>query len=1132
MIVPNYFEDLQMLHENTLPDRAYYIPASRRMDNLAEHREESDRFQLLNGEWMFRYFPSVHELEDEFFRPEFDQDAAGFEGRPVPAVWQSYGYDRQQYTNYRYPFPVDPPYVPVDNPCGAYIRDFDYRKDPAAPRAYLNFEGVDSCFYLWLNGEYVGYSQVSHATHEFDITERVKEGLNRLAVLVLKWCDGSYLEDQDKFRMSGIFRDVYILKRPENIIFDYFINTDLRGYKGKPGGGKDTENPAGVNGAEDRGSGKDAENPAGVKDAEGCGTGKDVEDRSGGKDAEGAGNGKAFVDIRLQYRGEPLGVTASLFDAGNRLVTKESFTGKGRLEVPCPVLWNSEEPCLYTLLLETGQEVITEHVGFREVGIRGNVLLINGNKVKLRGVNRHESDPETGCVVDVGHILRDLRMMKQNNFNAIRTSHYPNVPYFYELCDKYGFFVIDEADNESHGPWQLCYSRDTDEERAARWNELISDNPAFNEATLDRTMKMVRRDKNRPCVIIWSMGNECGYGCTFEEALKWTKAYDPGRLTHYESAYYKGRRRKYDYSDIDLYSRMYPQFQDVIDYAEGSPDKPFLMCEYCHAMGNGPGDLEDYQELIEKYDCLCGGFVWEWCDHAVYKGVAENGKDMYFYGGDHGELLHDGNFCMDGLVYPDRRPHTGLLEFRNVHRPARVVKYDQEKGILTIRNMLNFMDLRDAVEISYSFSCDGICIKEGSLLAARAPVCDAEGSLAAAGVPVCDAEGSTAAAGVPACDTEGIPASAEGSDSAPGFPSIPPRCCGDFPLKLEVPEKGRCFLRIMYTAKNGAGLLEKGAELGFDEIPLKNRDGRNQQALGWIWKTLRSDNYVSISLAEEGRNFVLYSDALGFQYVFDRFRGLFRSLSFPGWELLERPMDISIWRAPTDNDIGIRKEWEKAFYNRAVPRAYEVVLKETENGISIHCPMSLSADSVQRMMDLDTRWFIGPNGSITVNIRVRRNMEFPELPRFGLRLFLPKTMETVMYYGLGPGESYADKRRASWHGKFKSALWELHEDYLRPQENGSHDDCDYVIVFDGKKGLCAVSDHSFSFNASPFTEEELTEKRHNYELVSSGCTVLHLDYKQDGIGSNSCGPRPQEKYRFDEEEFDYNITLIPFIKAD
>lgn len=645
------------------------------------------------------------------------------------------------------------------------------------------------------------------------------------------------------------------------------------------------------------------------------------------------------------------------------------------------------------------------------------------------------------------------------------------------MCDQYGFFVIDEADNESHGPWMLCYSNDTDEERAGRWNELISDNPEFEKATLDRVRKLVERDKNRPCVVIWSMGNECGYGCTFEKALAWTKQADPGRLTHYESAYYRGRRRKYDYSNLDLYSRMYPGFQEVLDYVESDPDKPYIMCEYCHSMGNGAGDYEDYFQLIEKYDCICGGFVWEWCDHAIYRGKTANGKDIYLYGGDHGEYPQDGNFCMDGLVYPDRTPHTGLLEYKNVHRPARVRFYDQDAGILVLRNEMNYVDIRDYLDISYEVWADGKSVSEGKI-------------------------------------------------DGRSLPSIPPGTEAPVSLQASVPEKGKVYLKVFYTLKHGDAFRKKGHDLGFDEIALANHDFRDQTSLMWQgeWE---KDNLTlpQLKVWETQRQLVIEGGA--FTYVYSKLYGTFDQLTAGGKEFLDRPMEVNVWRAPTDNDMYIKEEWKKAMYDRAVSRAYVTDYTLREEALEIHSKMAMTAVTVQRMMDLDVTWQVDRGGRISVNMDVTRNPDFPELPRFGLRLFLPKEMDQVTYSGLGPWESYGDKRRASSHGIYSSSVADLHEDYLKPQENGSHSDCDYVVVSGGGAVIKACGPKPFSFNASVFTQEELTEKSHNFQLVPCGSTVWNLDFGQNGIGSNSCGPRLLEKYRLADEAFTFSLSLKP-----
>ena len=1020
MIVPAYYEDLHTHHLGTTPNRAYFIPASVRMDDLIEHREHSDRFQLLNGDWKFKYCESIHDFEDLFYEQGFD--AGSWDTIPVPSVWQNHGYDQHQYTNIRYPFPVDPPYVPVDNPCGAYLCDFVYVSDEDAPKAYLNFEGVDSCFYVWLNGKYVGYSQVSHSTSEFDVSELIEEGSNTLAVLVLKWCDGSYLEDQDKFRTSGIFRDVYLLKRPESCIRDYFTTMLV------------------------------------------------------GKEAS--------VNIRIAYNGDAAVTKLKLLDAENRMVAVAAakpfvggaYTHQAVLHVENPILWNPEQPYLYTLVIETPGETITDRVGLREVSIENNQVFLNGSPFKFRGVNRHDSDPVTGPVISVEHMKRDLRMIKEHNFNAIRTSHYPNAPMFYQLCDQYGFLVIDEADNESHGASATyCKDNDTWENHVEIWNEPFADNPDFLEATVDRARCCVQRDKNRPSVICWSMGNESAYGCCFEAALAWTKHFDPARLTHYESAQYRRRKRKYDFSNIDLYSNMYPSLETLQNYIDNDPDKPYLMCEYSHAMGNGPGDLEDYWQFIQANEIMSGGFVWEWCDHAVYAGEAENGKVKYLYGGDHGEFPHDGNFCVDGLVYPDRRPHTGLLEYKNIHRPVRVVSYDEKSGQMILHNYMDFVSLSDYLTISYELNCDGEIVSSGRI---------------------------------------------------EKLPAVAPHCDGTVQLALDIPEKGRCYLKVNYLLKNATELLGEGFELGFDEIELNNADKRNQTALQ-IWKT-KSCSVDSISVVENDRYLTI--GAPTFCYEYDKRTGMFTKLNFRGEELIDRPVNFNIWRAPTDNDRKLKLHWMAAYYDHAVTRAYSTHYVAAESEVRIHSDVSIAGISVQKIMDIDLDWTVSVTGEITVDVLAKRNMEFPELPRFGLRLFLPKALEKLSYYGLGPVENYMDKRHAAYHSLFHTTVSDLHEDYIRPQENGAHGDCDYAVLESDKLRLTVVSTEGFSFNASHYTQEELTEKGHSFELEECDSTVLCLDYRHNGIGSESCGPRLIEKYRLDDETIDFSIRLIPEAK--
>lgn len=1012
MIVPRYYEDLSVLHENTMPVRAYYIPASKRMDNLVEHREESDRIQFLNGTWKFKYFDSIYDVKEEFFKLGFD--VSGYADMKVPGVWQNKGYDCHQYTNIKYPFPFDPPYVPQDIPCGAYVYDFEYKKDEKAGKVFLNFEGVDSCFYVWVNGFYVGYSQVPHATSEFDITEVIKDGKNTIAVLVMKWCDGSYLEDQDKFRMSGIFRDVYILKRPEAGIRDYRITTKVS---------------------------------------------KEV----------------AKFNLSVEFTNS-VETKVSLEDKNGAVVAADSISENGNieLEVAYPVLWNTENPYLYTLLLETENETIVEYVGFRTIEIIDKVIYFNGQKIKFRGVNRHDSDPITGFAISMEQLMTDLIMMKQHNFNSIRSSHYPNAPYFYQLCDKYGFMVIDEADIEAHGPFMLYRKEDTDYNRFKRWNEKLADDPAWEKSILDRVQLMVGRDKNRPSIVMWSMGNESAYGCNFEKALKWTKEFDPSRITQYESARYRNFDVTYNYEHLDLYSRMYPSVEEIREYLEKDASKPFLLVEYCHSMGNGPGDLEDYFKLIQENDLMCGGFVWEWCDHAIDKETAENGKTMYYYGGDHGETVHDSNFCMDGLVYPDRKPHTGLLEYKNVYRPARVVSYDEESSKLVLHNYMDFDDLKDFVNAQYEVTCDGLTVDSGKLT----------------------------------------------------VPSIAPHSDGEMEIKIKVSNKGKVFLKITYTLKKEMGLIPAGHVLGFDEVKISNEDARNQNAVKWLEKeATQSDMEVS----ETGTQVTIKGKS--FTYIYSKKNGMFESLVFAGREYIDRPTELNIWRAPTDNDMYAKLEWKKAKYDEAYVRAYETDINQSAEGVEIIVKTSMSAATVQKILDAAITWKIDCDGAITSSIKVVKDDEFPDLPRFGLRLFLNKKLENVSYFGLGPHESYRDKHQSTSHGLYRAKVSEMHEDYIMPQENSSHFDCDYVEIANCQFGIAAASEKTFSFNASVYTQEELERAAHNYELEESESTVLCLDYALNGIGSNSCGPVLTDQYRFDDVAFDFNIKLVPFVKG-
>ena len=994
-----YHEDPSVLHLGACPSRAYYLPTG-----------DSPRVLDLNGEWGFRYFDSFLDAVDE----DGNVAAGDLTAIQVPSCWECSGWGRHMYTNVRFPIPCDPPFVPEENPCGLYQRHFTL--DESKDRYFLNFEGVDSCFYLWVNDGFVGYSQVSHSTSEFEITDKVKAGDNTVTVLVLQWCDGTYLEDQDKLRMSGIFRDVYLLKRPAAFLRDFFVKESFN------------------------------------------------EDFSHGD-----------VTVELEADGA-IELKAVLTAPGGEAVGEASFSGgSGALSfsVEKPVLWNAEQPHQYTLTMTTGDETITQKVGLRKIEIKDGVVLLNGVAIKFRGVNRHDSDPVTGYTISREQALRDLLLMKQHNVNAIRTSHYPNAPWFNQLCSEYGFYVIGEADLESHG-FATRYSGDHD----VNTYPDSMDDPQFKEAIVDRSQRNVHRDKNNAAVVIWSLGNESGWGENGEAAGRWVKEYDPSRLLHYENCMTYHKDRKPDLSMIDLYSRMYsptaaqdhPWFRkaSIEEYFDGveidenwnGRRPPFILCEYIHAMGNGPGDAEDYQQLIMKHDGFCGGFVWEWCDHAVYGGQTPDNRPIYRYGGDHNEFPHDGNFCMDGLVYPDRTPHTGLKEFKNVIRPIRAVKTGE--NTITLHNYRDFTNAADFADLHFEVMENGKVTRAGDL----------------------------------------------------AMPSIPPH--GEATVNIDgVPSSGDSTITFIYTAKEGVPVLEPGHELGFDEIVLSEEKPE-----------LAAPAPGKVDIACARREIVLTGE--GFRYSVNKLTGLFNELCWHNKSFLTRPMEWNLYRAPTDNDQYVKIKWHEAGFERPTTRVYSISAENTPEGAAqVKAHVGIAALISSKFVDVEAVWTIDAQGRVTCKLEGVRDTHFPFLPRFGVRMFLPKGFGDVEYFGYGPFESYIDKHRASRLGVYGGTVKDQVEHYLKPQENGSHYGCRWAAVKGQGFGLKAESPDTFSINVSPYTQEELTKKMHDYEIEPCGETVFCLDYKMSGVGSNSCGPMLLPEYQLNEEDFSFQFGLTP-----
>lgn len=1018
MKLVKYYEDTVNLHVGTMPNRAYYIPFDSSNPSI-------ERRQLLNGNWKFRFYPNRFAVEDGFYTPGFD--LSNFNTLPVPSCWQNHGYDRHHYTNVSYPFPYDLPYIPEENnPCGCYVHQFQITKEQLKERNYLNFEGVDSCYYVWVNGTFVGFSQVSHSTSEFDISNQLVEGTNTLAVLVMKWCLGSYYEDQDKFRMSGIFRDVYILTRAQKHIRDYFVKTELN-----------------------------------------------------------SDCSSSVVSVQLEYLDIPVETEVTLYDpAGALISTKTAENGTAQFAVVNPILWNAETPKLYTMVLKTKDEQITQKVGIRKIEVKNSVVLINNVPIKFKGVNRHDSDPVTGYTISKEQALKDLSLMKQHNINAIRTSHYPNAPWFTELCDEYGFYVIGEADLETHaavdfysGSYSGTYSD-------------IAMNPISDSIVLDREQRNVHRDKNHPSIVIWSMGNESGWGASFEKAARWIKQYDTTRLLHYEGSIHVTGGYQADISMLDVYSKMYDSIDFITDYFKDPENKkPYMLCEFSHAMGNGPGDLEDYMEKIYQEERFAGGFVWEWCDHAIYLGDTPDGRKRYAYGGDSGEYPHDGNFCVDGLIFPDRTVGTGLIEYKNVLRPIRASLISAKYGVVRLENKLDFTNTRDYLYLTYQLQNNGVVVAEGE---------------------VTDLD-------------------------------IPAHGAVELQLAYTLPKDGITYLKLNYVQKYKLPFTDAGYELGFDQLLLQDgsfeyasyddKINEQSQSLGMNNETVSEKAVADAKNAtlsyEETENKIIITGQ-DFVYRFNKITGLFEELSKENKKLLKLPMEFNLWRAPTDNDRNIKNDWQRAKYDRTTVRVYETTTSTGASGeLLINVKLAIAAIQREHMLDLSVTWSIDPAGSLNVAISADRNTKMPYLPRFGLRLFLPKSYQSVRYYGYGPYESYPDKHRSSYIGLFEQEVAKLHEDYIFPQENSSHCGCRYVSLTGSVDDpeLFVTSDADFSFNASEYTQEELTAKMHNYELEKSPYTVLCLDYKQSGIGSNSCGPELLSKYRFDEEHFEFKLQL-------
>ncbi|MDO9540889.1 MAG: glycoside hydrolase family 2 TIM barrel-domain containing protein, partial [Kiritimatiellia bacterium] len=1011
---------------------ATLIPFADEGTAQAGDREKSAWFKLLNGVWRFFYGEAPWTAPDRFMENEFSDDA--WDKITVPGNWQMQGYDRPQYTNVAYPYPVDPPFVPDWNPIGLYRQWFSIPDAWKERQVMLTFEGVSSAFYVWVNGKKVGFSKGSHLPAEFNITPYIHPGENLLAVQVFKWSDAAYLEDQDMWRLNGIFRDIHLTALPFVYLRDVFVRTRF----------------------DERYVDAKLDITCWIKNnrTESC------------------------VEYGLILRlFDPAGACILDIPAAEKLKLRgedeKAITFKQTVRAPAK--WSAEEPRLYTLIcLVTAPdgslaEVLRVKVGFRQVEIRNRQLLVNGVPIKIRGVNRHDFDPDHGYTVSLESMVRDVTLMKQHNINAVRTSHYPNDYRWLDLCDQYGLYVIDEADLETHG---FGYSAP----------DIPARRPEWKDAFRDRAIRMVERDKNHPSVIIWSLGNEAGYGPNHDAMADWIRGRDLSRPIHYECAG--------EAPIVDIVSAMYMAVPDLAGEGEKKDPRPFFLCEYAHAMGNGPGNLKEYWETIYAHDRLLGGCVWEWVNHGIRQRT-KDGKTWFAYGGDFGDEPNDGNFCADGLVSPDRRPYPGLLELKKIYEPVRVESVDLKKGRLTFLNRYHFSSLRH-LQCRWKVFADDRVLQEGTL-----------------------AE----------CD-------------------IPPGDRRDMVIPYQWPASGddaECFLNISFYLAQRTDWAPAGHETATAQFQLPKQTPRKVM--------VASGQIPSLALKEKKNAFCIHGQT--FQLEFDGKTGGLMQWESAGMELIKRGPVVNLWRAPTDNDGGlvrqvrcrgkiwygdrwphymVAREWLEAGLDRLVPRTEEIRVEQpSQHAVCIHIRQVLAADSLLPAFRTEQIWTVYGTGDVIVETKLTPlHDNLPVLPRFGLQLVMPPEFERIMWFGRGPHENYDDRKESALIGCYSGTVAEQYVPYIRPQENGNRTNVRWVTLTNvQRQGLLVAGLPYLNVSAHYYSTADLTWILHEHELKSRNEIYLNLDYRQNGLGSASGGPGPLPEYLFKPEPMVFTLRMKP-----
>jgi len=1001
----NDWEDQTVFQINREEPRAHFFPFESEALALKNDKSLSNYFQSLNGAWKFHFAKDPAQKAVGF--EETDHDVSSWENINVPGHWEMQGWSVPIYLDEEYPFPPDPPFVPHDyNAVGSYVKTFELDENWNGRDIFIHFGGVRSAFYFWLNGEFIGYSQGSKTPAEFDITDKVITGDNRIAVQVYRFSDGSYLEGQDTWRVSGLERDVYLYAVPKTRISDLFVKAELN---------------------DDLKSGYFS---------------LDIDFLQDDETAE-----------EMTIKAVLTGSSEILFDS--TAVVKKSILFEAVIDQINP--WSAEYPYLYNLqinLINAQKEVIeslTQQVGFKRVEIINGNLLVNGKAIMFRGVNRHEWDPVRGRSITEEIMIKDIKLMKENNINAVRTSHYPNQERWYELCNEYGLYVIDEANIEAHGMQfhENSYGH-------------IANDPTWTAQWIDRGKRMVERDKNQPCIIMWSMGNEAGDGENFVKLYEWIKSRDNTRPVVYQPAWYE------DHTDVVF--PMYKNIEFISEYAEKKTDKPLILCEYAHAMGNSVGNLQDYWDAFEKYDALQGGFIWDWVDQVILK-TAENGTDYWAYGGDFGDEFaeNDSNFCANGLIAADRTINPHMHEVKKVYQPVQFEADKLSRGRIKVTNRYDFIDLNH-LDFEWFIKGNDKIISSGKM-----------GKL-----------------DLIAGESQKL----------------------TFSLSGIIPEQGvEYFLMIRAKTNQNHPLISKGHIVAWEQFQLPiSRE---------LTTTPLTDMPIIIMNTDAGIE--VHGEA--FSVIFNSATGQIKQYIYNGIEIFINPIEANFWRAPNDNDLGNGMPKRTGLWkNVSDSLKTEVIRSEVKNGLA-HIEvkssyLSINLNSVYKVygngiINIDNKYSIA-------------DTSLPEIPRIGIKMSLSGDFDELAWFGRGPHESYSDRKTSAAVGLYHGSVWEQTFQYVRPQETGNKTDVRWMALSNGKIGLMAKGAPTFDSSVHQYPYEDLDyvpkgQKHGKLDIQQKDQVDWLIDLKQMGVGGdNSWGARPHDKYTLPPGNYDYSFMLVPF----